>query len=99
MNSEVVFSTNFNTAIALETVEFIKDFDCNKTSRTYYDDRIIISQQFDKLLSMFDEIDGEFELQYIENKKLKFFSIAQTKEILQILKSELLQRKRDFVRF
>lgn len=99
MNSEVVFSTNFNTAIALETVEFIKDFDCNKTSRIHYDDRIINLQQFDKLLSMFDEIDSEFELQYIENKELKFFSIAQTKEILQILKSELLQRKRDFVGF
>ena len=99
MNSKFVLSTKFNTAIALETVEFIKDFDCNKASRIYYDDRIIISQQFDKLLSMFDEIDDEFELQYIENKKLKFFSIAQTKEILQILKSELLQRKRDFVGF
>lgn len=99
MNSEFVLSTKFNTAIALETVEFIKDFDCFKTSRKYNDDVKVISQQFDRLLSMFDEIDGEFELQYIENKKLKFFSIAQTKEILQILKSELLQRKRDFVGF
>ena len=32
MNSEFIFSTKFNTAIALETVEFIKDFDSNKAS-------------------------------------------------------------------
>lgn len=97
MNSEFVLSTKFNTAIALETVEFIKDFDCFKTSRKYNDDVKVISQQFDRLLSMFDEANYEFSIQYIENGKLKFFSIIETKEVLHILKSELLKRRKEFL--